>query len=106
MDAIIIISVVWKEVSSGCMNEMWQKLCPQHVHDIRGFSIEENMLLQQYIFLVIFVSCLFHFLLKNCCVICSVLYFIVSVLQFEALVTDRPPEHFIYFIWGNCSHFV
>ena len=42
-DAIIIISDVWKEVSSGCMNEKWQNLCPQHVHDILGFSIEENM---------------------------------------------------------------
>jgi len=43
MDAIIIISDVWKEVSSGCMNEMWQKLCPQHVRDTHGFNIEENM---------------------------------------------------------------
>jgi hypothetical protein len=43
MYAIIMISNVWKEVSSGCMNEMWQKLCPQHMHNIHGFNIEENL---------------------------------------------------------------
>lgn len=63
-----------------------------------------SLSVQQYIFLTIFVSCLFHFRLKNCHVTCSVLYCIVSVLQFEILVMDRLPEHFIYFIWGNCSH--
>jgi hypothetical protein len=43
-DAIIIImSDVLKKVSSGCMNDMWQKLCPEHVHDIHGFNTEENV---------------------------------------------------------------
>jgi hypothetical protein len=36
-------SDVWKEVSSGCMNDMWQKLCSQHVRDIHGLDTEENV---------------------------------------------------------------
>jgi hypothetical protein len=40
---MIVMSDVWKEINSGCMNEMCQKLCPQHVHDIHGFNTEEHV---------------------------------------------------------------
>ncbi|KAK3881758.1 hypothetical protein Pcinc_013840 [Petrolisthes cinctipes] len=37
------ILLSWDEVPRSCLNGVWKKLCPQFVHDFKGFSINENL---------------------------------------------------------------
>ncbi|XP_006635468.2 tigger transposable element-derived protein 1-like [Lepisosteus oculatus] len=36
--AIRNIATAWEDISKGCMNSVWKKLCPQFVHGFRGFD--------------------------------------------------------------------
>jgi hypothetical protein len=61
-EAHVLIMAFWK-----------RKPLPENSCTASCPSALVNLSVQWHIFLMIFVSCLFHFLLKNCCVTCSVL---------------------------------
>lgn len=42
-NALNFIKRSWDEVPRTCLNGVWKKLCPQFVHDFKGFSIKENV---------------------------------------------------------------
>lgn len=42
-DALTFIKDSWSEVSTSCCNGVWKKLCPQFVHDSKGYSIDDNV---------------------------------------------------------------
>ena len=42
-DALTFIKDSWSEVPTSCCNGVWKKLCPQFVHDFKGYSIDDNV---------------------------------------------------------------
>jgi hypothetical protein len=42
-DAINIIKISWQQVPRQCINGVWNKICTQFYHDLRGFNTEYNI---------------------------------------------------------------
>ena len=42
-NALNFVKMAWDEVPSKCIDGVWKNLCPQFVHDFKGFSTEDNI---------------------------------------------------------------
>jgi hypothetical protein len=42
-DAIMLVGEAWSAVTHSCMNTAWRSVCPDLVHDFKGFSVDEDV---------------------------------------------------------------
>ncbi|GFG29801.1 hypothetical protein Cfor_00232 [Coptotermes formosanus] len=42
-DAVMLVDEAWASVPHVCMNAVWRSVCPDLVHDFKGFSVDEDV---------------------------------------------------------------